>query len=130
MEQQKKEGLNFDGDDSEEVEVEQASDDEDIAATVKRPRGRRRRIDDSDYAGEADAIEEDDEEDARMDDLEPEQIDTVDQKAAAKKKQATPHSRRHRTEVEEADLAGEEQEETVFIDNLPNEEQDIRSMLI
>lgn len=31
-------------------------------------------------------------------------------------------SRRHRTDVAEADLAGDEQEETVFIDNLPNDE--------
>ena len=38
-------------------------------------------------------------------------------------------TRRHRTEVDEADLGGDEQEETVFIDNLPNDEQGIKSML-
>ena len=39
-------------------------------------------------------------------------------------------TRRHRTEVDEANLVGDEQEETVFIDNLPNDEQGIKSMLI
>ena len=39
------------------------------------------------------------------------------------------YSRRHRTEVDEANLEGDEQEETVFIDNLPNEEHEIRAML-
>ena len=39
-------------------------------------------------------------------------------------------TRRHRTDVDEANLVGDEQEETVFIDNLPNDEQGIKSMLI
>ena len=39
-------------------------------------------------------------------------------------------TRRHRTDVDDANLIGDEQEETVFIDNLPNDEQGIKSMLI
>ena len=39
-------------------------------------------------------------------------------------------TRRHRTDVDDANLVGDEQEETVFIDNLPNDEQGIKSMLI
>lgn len=39
------------------------------------------------------------------------------------------YSRRHRTDVADANLDGEEQEETVFIDNLPNEDGAIRAML-
>ena len=46
-----------------------------------------------------------------------------------KKKTEKVTSRRHRTDVDEANLIGDEQEETVFIDNLPNDEQGIKSML-
>ena len=66
-----------------------------------------------------------------MDDLEPENIE--EQFFDAQKEKKKPEkaiSRRHRTEVDEANLAGDEQEETVFIDNLPNDEQGIKSMLI
>ena len=38
-------------------------------------------------------------------------------------------SRRHRTEVDDANLSGDEQEETVFIDNLPTDEAGLKSML-
>lgn len=39
------------------------------------------------------------------------------------------HSRRHRTEVDEAELEGDERDETVFIDNLPNDEHGLKAML-
>jgi len=48
----------------------------------------------------------------------------------AKKKTEKVTSRRHRTDVDEANLMGDEQEETVFIDNLPNDAQGITSMLL
>lgn len=124
--------------DGEDIEVERASDDEDDGATTvgnrTRNRNRLRRIADSDYVD--DKVEGDDGEDseaeAPMDDLEPEHLDFEDESAKKKRSTQTSQSfsRRHRTEVDEANLSGDEQEATVFIDNLPNDEQGIRSMLI
>jgi hypothetical protein len=53
-------------------------------------------------------------------------------KKVAKKESARrkgQYERAHRTEVPEADLDADEQEETVFIDNLPDTEHGIRAML-
>ena len=62
--------------------------------------------------------------------MEPENIqEQFEEKKEKKVKTEKAVSRRHRTEVEEANLMGDEQEETVFIDNLPNDEQGIKSML-
>ena len=120
------------------MEIEQASDDEELDSNGSPVRKRRRRlrgVQDDDYDGgaEVEAAEESDE--APLDDLEPESLVDQEEESRLKKKaqyerqKQTAASRRHRTEVEEAKLDGDEQEETVFIDNLPNDEQGIRSML-
>lgn len=78
-----------------------------------------------------------DEEDDPMDELEPESLedqaghDTESKRKikAAEKAKMQQNSRRHRTEVDEANLSGDEQEETVFIDNLPNDEIGLKKML-
>jgi hypothetical protein len=114
-----------------EIEIERASDDEDEGTKTRSRLRKNRRQVDSDYNEnqEAAAAQEDSGEDAPMDDLEAETIlDELPKKKTGKPEKK--HSRRHRTEVDEAQLGGEEQEETVFIDNLPNEEAGIRSMLI
>jgi hypothetical protein len=118
----------------EDVEIEQASDDEmEGAVSAKTRRKGRRRLADSDYReGKGEDIEnEDSDHDAPMDDLEPEQLEIEDESSAKKKasKSKQNFSRRHRTEVDEANLSGDEQDATVFIDNLPNDEQGIKSML-
>mmetsp|Transcript_4252 Transcript_4252/g.5670 ORF Transcript_4252/g.5670 Transcript_4252/m.5670 type:complete len:131 (-) Transcript_4252:917-1309(-) len=106
----------------EESKIEQASDDSDDDEEILRRRRRNRRLGDSEYR-EAGGDEDSDE--APLDDLEPDNIDDHFEEHKDKKKpkpaeKAT--TRRHRTEVEEANLMGDEQEETVFIDNLPNDE--------
>lgn len=117
--------------DEEDVEVEAASDDE-PEDNVKRRRGRKRIVD-SDYSLDEDGQEKeslDSDGDVPMDELEPEQVDFEDSKKKKKKSQGSQNfTRRHRTEVDEAHLSGDEQQETVFIDNLPNDEQSIRSKL-
>ena len=66
-----------------------------------------------------------------MDDLEPEHIsDEEDESRKKKSKESSKgFSRKHRTEIEDAQLENDEQEETVFIDNLPNDEMNIKLML-
>ena len=90
-------------------------------------------LEESEYAEDDDGIENADESDeAPLDDLEPENIVDPVEEAKAKNKAKNERkvaSRRHRTDVEEANLIGDEQEETVFIDNLPNDEHGIRAML-
>jgi len=75
----------------------------------------------------------DDDSDDPLDDLEPENIfdDGEDSKRAKKQKdkEEMSHMRRKRTEVIDANLNGDEEEDTVFIDNLPNDEFEIKSML-
>ena len=66
-----------------------------------------------------------------MDDLEPEHIsDEEDQSRHKKSKESSKGwTRKHRTDIADAKLEDDEQEETVFIDNLPNDEQNIKIML-
>ena len=66
-----------------------------------------------------------------MDDLEPEHISDGEEESRKKsdKEFTKGYSRRHRTDIEDAQLEGDEQEETVFIDNLPNDEIAIKAML-
>lgn len=122
--------------------IECASDDEDpdnmadqdytmgLPVVPKRGRGRPRKIDDNyQEAAPIEDLEDDDE--MLLDECEPEELESEEgsrRKSKANEK-AKKYSRRHRTEVEEADLQGDEQEETIFIDNLPNEEHEIRCML-
>lgn len=66
-----------------------------------------------------------------MDELEIELLSDDEQtKEAHKKGKKERHvTRRHRADVEEAKLEGDEKCETVFIDNLPNEKEGILAML-
>lgn len=110
-------------------DIEAAEDD----ALLLRRRGDRRHLD-SDYAEQDEGIEnaDEDSDDAPLDELEPENIIDAEEESRLKKqakKNQKATTRRHRTEVEEANLMGDEQEETVFIDNLPNDECGIKSML-
>ena len=97
-------------------------------------RTRKRTIDD-DYEEkvEDEGVEgEDSDEEAPMDDLEPEHISDDEEESRKKKsgKESTKGwTRRHKTDVDDAQLEGDEQEETVFIDNLPNDEISIKAML-
>lgn len=122
------------------MEIEQASDDDvpldeynEDSMPRRRRKGQRRMLEESEYAEDDDGIENADESDeAPLDDLEPENIVDPVEEAKAKNKAKNEKkvaSRRHRTDVEEANLIGDEQEETVFIDNLPNDEHGIRAML-
>lgn len=117
----------------EESKIEQASDDSDDEAVFTPSKRRNNRRVDSDFNAEGVEHAEDSDE-APLDDLEPENIDDhfEDERNKKKQKAATEKAttRRHRTEVDEANLMGDEQEETVFIDNLPNDEQGIKSMLL
>ena len=76
------------------------------------------------------SVEEESEE-APLDDLEPEHIsDEEDESRKKKSKESSKgFSRKHRTEIDDAQLENDEQEETVFIDNLPNDEMNIKLML-
>ena len=119
----------------EDQEIEHASDDEEVfdfnnGNVASRLRGRNRRIDD-DYEenNEIEGVEEEDSDDAPMDDLEPEHIDDEEDAAKKKAKPTKGFSRQHRTDIVEANLEGDEAEETVFIDNLPNDEIQIKAML-
>ena len=64
-----------------------------------------------------------------MDELEPEHISDEEDSNKKKNKESKGWSRKHRTEISDAKLEGDEQEETVFIDNLPNDEIQIKAML-
>ena len=127
-------------------EIEHASDDEEKiesdvgpyqdASITSRTRGQKRRTIDEDYEEkmEVEGVEEEDSDElAPMDDLEPEHISDEEEEARKKKsgKESTKGwTRRHRTDIEDAQLEGDEQEETVFIDNLPNDEIAIKAMLV
>ena len=64
-----------------------------------------------------------------MDDLEPELIEK-EEKPSIVKATKSQHMRKHRTEVETADLHDDEQKgTTIYIDNLPNHPDDIREMI-
>ena len=112
--------------------IEQASDDSDEDDGEDQPirHKKGRRTIDSDYIETVEHAEESDE--APLDELEPDNIEDhfADEERKEKKKPEKSMSRRHRTDVDEANLMGDEQEETVFIDNLPNDEQGIKSMLM
>ena len=97
----------------------------------RRLRRRGRKLDTDYNEGDGENADEESEE-APLDELEPEHIMDAEEEAIrkAKKKTEKVTSRRHRTDVEEANLMGDEQEETVFIDNLPNDAQGITSMLL
>ena len=117
-----------------EDEIEHASDDENPyndPSIASRTRRQNRRLD-SEYManGQGENIENESDE-PPMDDLEPEHIsDGEDQARNKKSKESSKgYSRKHRTDIEDAQLEGEEQEETVFIDNLPNDENAIKAML-
>lgn len=120
------------------MEVERVSDDGDDVemGMAARTRNRKRRREaDSEYNEDnvVDVDGDESDQDAPMDDLEPEHLDLEEDSTAKKKKASQTNqtfSRRHRTEVDEANLSGDEQEATVFIDNLPNDEQGIKSMLM
>ena len=95
-------------------------------------RRRNRLINDSEYVEHGSGVAGDEEEsdEEPLDDLEPENIQEQFEEPKEKKpKTEKATTRRHRTEVDEANLVGDEQEETVFIDNLPNDEQGIMSMI-
>lgn len=118
-----------------EQEIEHASDDEEAydfnnGGVSTRLRGRNRRIDD-DYEenGGVEGVDDEDSDEAPMDDLEPEHIDDEEESAKKKDQSTKGFSRKHRTEIADANLEGDEQEETVFIDNLPNDEIQIKAML-
>lgn len=121
------------------MEIEQASDDDvpedeyNEDSIPMRRRNQRRQLEESEYAEDDEGIENGDEsEEAPLDELEPESIIDPLEEAKAKNKAKNERkaaSRRHRTDVEEANLMGDEQDETVFIDNLPNDEHGIKSML-
>lgn len=72
-----------------------------------------------------------DEEEAPMDLCEPEQIDDPSEAIALARKKLSAISRRHRSEVDEANL---EQDEThgltIYIDNLPNHPDDIEKQIL
>ena len=109
-----------------EDEVEHASDDglDPEEDNIQR-KCRRRKIDD-DYVSKVDS---DSDEEAPMDELEPEHISDEEDSNKKKNKESKGWSRKHRTEISDAKLEGDEQEETVFIDNLPNDEIQIKAML-
>ena len=101
------------------------------ASISTRTRQANRKLDsDYDEKAQQDGIEEESEE-APLDDLEPEHIsDEEDESRKKKSKESSKgFSRKHRTEIEDAQLENDEQEETVFIDNLPNDEMNIKLML-
>ena len=122
----------------EDQEIEHASDDEQVSSgydpnhdnSIAARRAKRRTIDD-DYEEkvEVEGVEEEDSDEAPMDDLEPEHISDGEDSNKKKDKESKGWSRKHRTEVQDANLEGDEQEETVFIDNLPNDEIQIKAML-
>lgn len=117
-----------DGGDSvneDQVSVEYASD-EDMDSDVEQPgvrtRAQHRKAGDDEFVCQ----EDDDDADSQiaMDQLEMEVLsDDEEEKAARKKaKKERTVTRRHRSDVEEANLEDDEKCETVFIDNLPNSE--------
>jgi hypothetical protein len=70
---------------------------------------------------------ESDDQDALMDDLENEDI-SLDGSKRKKKEQYKKQQKKGRNKADDADL-GEDEEDTVFIDNLPQDEQEIKRML-
>ena len=101
------------------AEFEQASDDDQ----------------DSDYGGAPGEIEQADEQDGSesdemgIDELEHEDVDEMlNGKKKSKKKEN--FLKKKRTEVADANLEGDEQEDTIFIDNLPNDQPSINAMIL
>lgn len=83
--------------------------------------GKARRNQDSQFREEE--LQESSEEDAIMDDFETEVLSDDEEHKKGYKKKARKRG------VQEADLGLEDDEDTIFIDNLPNEEFEIKDML-
>ena len=122
-------------DDEEEFDprdIEHASDDEpgdEEQNNYTNRIGRKKRLIDDDYE-EKEGIEEEESEEVPMDDLEAEHIsDEEDSNKKKNDKESKGWTRKHRTEISEANLEGDEEEATVFIDNLPNDEINIKAMI-
>ena len=102
------------------------SDDE---RTGVRTRNQRKKAGDDEFT----CFEDDEDADSQiaMDQLEVEVLseDEEDKALHKKAKKERTVTRRHRSDVEEAKLEDDEQCETVFLDNLPNEEDQILTML-
>lgn len=113
--------------DSVEFASEDSSDEE---TTGVMTRGRRKRQRDGAFLEES-LQDEGSDQDHAMDELEMEYLSDDEQAKAekAKMKKERTVTRRHRADVDEAKLEGDEQVETLFIDNLPNNEHDILVML-
>ena len=107
-------------------EIEYASDDDDEESKEGvKTRAQRKRGNQNDEEFLMDAEDDvNDSEEGAMDELEAEAVEMDDDEQAAHKKAKKERTvyRRHRSDVEEANLEGEEQVETLFIDNLPNDE--------
>lgn len=123
-----------DGGDSvneDQVSVEFASDDEESDEAIGGVQTRKARLRNKDTDFEMLNDDDENSEEGAMDQLEIEVLsDDDDNKAAhAKAKKERNVTRRHRSDVDEAKLEDDEKCETVFIDNLPNDEHSIIQML-
>lgn len=112
--------------------IEQCSESEEEEDKTEGSKGKtraaRKKVDRACIESELQLSESEEEYEGLMDDMEEEELEPEEANESKKKKDPVKQIKKGRNRAQDADL-GDQEEETVFIDNLPSNEMDIRVML-